>query len=385
MADKSLVLATPEVLLPVLGIEEAIARRKNFSAYVSKLLVEDLDYGNVGQGKPALKKPGAEKLATFFGLTVVLSLIMQIYDWLGDDHGGQPFFAFTYHAHVTRQGIYLAEADGHCNSWEKRYRYIWVNQDQVPPGYDVSLLLRRESTLEEFQFAVNKKETGGQYGKPAEYWQKFEDALRNGGARHGMKMTADGRSYPSIIIPSVQIRLPNQDPYDAVNSCMKIAHKRAYVAAVLIATNASDYFSQDLDDDVALPGVAQRPAAPAPASEQAAASAAPAASQAAAPATSAAPPPAEQVPPQLEAIFKRMVAGTREQRLAEFAAMKKSLRELHGDEAGDRIYYGTLKQVAGVEHSSGFTSLQQARNTIAALYAAVAEGAHVEDEEEPEA
>ena len=36
--------------------------------------------------------------------------------------------------------------------------------------------------------------------------------------------------------------------YDAANTLQKMAQKRAYVGAVLMATNTSDFFSQDLED-----------------------------------------------------------------------------------------------------------------------------------------
>ena len=40
----------------------------------------------------------------------------------------------------------------------------------------------------------------------------------------------------------------NKPVYDVANTLMKMAEKRAYVGAVLMATNTSDFFSQDLED-----------------------------------------------------------------------------------------------------------------------------------------
>src|SRR5262245_35779762 len=135
MPESRIALAMPEVLVPVLDIAEAVQRRLNFKKYVTELLEPELDFGNVGQGKPALKKPGAEKLATFFGLTVTVQLTKEIYDWKGQEHG-EPLFAFTYHVIVMRGNLVLAEADGHCNSWESRYRWRWMGKDALPNGYD---------------------------------------------------------------------------------------------------------------------------------------------------------------------------------------------------------------------------------------------------------
>ena len=46
-------------------------------------------------------------------------------------------------------------------------------------------------------------------------------------------------------------RVPNPDTADQVNTILKMAEKRALIAATLIAVNASDYFTQDIED---LPG-----------------------------------------------------------------------------------------------------------------------------------
>src|SRR5262249_1947298 len=40
----------------------------------------------------------------------------------------------------------------------------------------------------------------------------------------------------------------NSEPYELVNTFQKMAQKRAFIAATLLATNASEFFSQDLED-----------------------------------------------------------------------------------------------------------------------------------------
>ena len=47
---------------------------------------------------------------------------------------------------------------------------------------------------------------------------------------------------------SKEKKYANKSPYDLVNTIKKMAQKRALVAAVLIATNASDQFTQDMED-----------------------------------------------------------------------------------------------------------------------------------------
>jgi hypothetical protein len=58
----------------------------------------------------------------------------------------------------------------------------------------------------------------------------------------------------------------NPDVSDLVNTILKMADKRALVAATLIATGLSEYFTQDMDDFV----TAEFVATPAPKSEPAA-------------------------------------------------------------------------------------------------------------------
>ena len=49
---------------------------------------------------------------------------------------------------------------------------------------------------------------------------------------------------------SATVAQQNDTIAEQTNTILKMAQKRALVAAVLIATNASDYFTQDLDDFV---------------------------------------------------------------------------------------------------------------------------------------
>jgi len=364
MAETALVVSSRpiDVYLPEYKLEEAKARSDQFRQFVSDRLVPSIDYSAPGDGRPpALKKAGAEKLCSFFGFTPKFELTEKIEDWTGERYG-QPLFAYTYQCEVWKGERYIVSCHGHCNSWESRYRWRWMSPAQLPPGYDTTSLWRRESTQEEFDFAIKKKETSGPYGKPAEYWEQFETAIASRVAVATMKQTASGRELAAWRIPSLQFRVPNPDPYDAVNPCMKIAHKRAFVAGILISTNASDFFTQDLDDDI--PDAPQPAPPPAPEPRTAAAP------RTAAPPQDAAP----RVEPELEAIWQRMARGTRDQRLEEFRKLKNALVELHGDEQGASMYYGVLARYH-IAHASELTSLTVARQAIADLFHAAQAGA----------
>jgi hypothetical protein len=101
----------------------------------------------------------------------------------------------------------------------------------------------------EFEFAIERAETTGTYGKPAEHWQRFRDAIRTETARPVEKLTRRGNSVAwEIDVDTALYRIPNPDVADVVNTIQKMAQKRALVAATLIATSASEFFTQDVED-----------------------------------------------------------------------------------------------------------------------------------------
>jgi hypothetical protein len=141
--------------------------------------------------------------------------------------------------------------EGSCNSWEAKYRYRWVAEEQVPDDLDPTRLPKRgvRRTLCEFDFAIERAETSGTYGKPAEHWQRMRDAIRSGTARAVEKFTRRGKSVAwEIDVDTALYRIPNPDVAEVVNTIQKMAQKRALVAATLIATSASEFFTQDVED-----------------------------------------------------------------------------------------------------------------------------------------
>lgn len=367
MPEESLVIAAPGAMMPALELKQAAFRYEQMKAFCQAQLKVDVDYGSAGAGKlPSLKKPGAEKLATFFGLTAHFTITEQIMDWTGADHGGIPLFAFTQECKLYRGDQYIAAGTGHCNSLESRYAWRWVNRDAVPQGVDPSTLLKRDSVAEEYDFAVQKRDTNPPYGKPEAYWNEFDAAIKDKRAERIVKTTQTGKNFPGWRIATSQFRIRNPDVFDIVNTVLKISNKRAFVAAVVIGTNASDYFSQDLDDDD--PPHTHTHAAPA----------------APEPPPFHPQPPAPQaspVPDELAQIFQRMVKGSREERIAEFQAMERALRETRGNDDGEACYRKIL-QSHQVENASDFKSLSAARACIADLWEAVGDGAPVVEEPE---
>jgi hypothetical protein len=95
---------------------------------------------------------------------------------------------------------------------------------------------------------VDKAETSGKYGKPPEYWQQFKDAIENKTAKAIKRKTRAGKEYDAWEIDTTVYRVPNEDVFSQVNTVQKMAQKRALVAATMLAVNASEYYTQDLED-----------------------------------------------------------------------------------------------------------------------------------------
>lgn len=189
-------LATTERI----DITENIRAAKLRYSIVKRLLDESVlkpgvHYGVIpGTGnKPCLYKAGAEILVSANMFTVEFEFIERTERWDEDN----PLFYYLTRCHIrdALTGTLLANADGSCSSMESKYRYRWLWGNQVPDGVD-------KSTMQ-------------------------------------TKTTKNGH---------IQYRVLNTDIFDSVNTILKMAEKRALVAAVLIASNASDVFTQDMED-----------------------------------------------------------------------------------------------------------------------------------------
>jgi hypothetical protein len=237
------------------AVEKVLARKEAIDNITSKLLIKGVDFGvHPGSGNPqkVLKKAGAEKLCSAFGLAPRIIQETKTLDWTGAEHNGEPFFSYEYRIGLYRGDLFLGEATASCNSWEKKYRYQWVSEDEARDRADFDKLPKRggKKLIFEPDFAINKKETTGRYGKPLEYWHRFEEAIRTSTAQRTEKQMGK-RSYEGyqIVVDDAQVRIPNPSAPDCVNTVQKMAYKRTLVAAVVVITNCSDGFSQDLDDE----------------------------------------------------------------------------------------------------------------------------------------
>ncbi len=227
---------------------EAVALARMMKSVVMEVrrdvLKEGVDFGAIpGTDKPVLLKPGAERLCSAFKLYPVFSVVSQVEDW----HQGIFFYRYECALIHRETGECYGRGIGSCNSQEGKYGWRWVSLDRVPSNLDPSTLATRNGSFMEFDFAIRAADTTGKYGKPKEYWDAFQQAVDNGTAVKGEKKTARGMST-TYSIGGVEYRIPNIDVFDLVNTIDKMGQKRALIAATLIATNASEFFNQDIED-----------------------------------------------------------------------------------------------------------------------------------------
>lgn len=198
MADeKAMVQANNDdssMLSFVMSVDEAKRRLGELQRFIREVMVPGEDYGVIpGTDKPTLYKPGAEKLCEIYGLSPIIEIVQRIEDW---ERG---FFHYEVKCRLVskRTGAVVAEGVGSCNSREARYRYRWVYESQLPPGFDKRKAVTRRA--------------------------------KNGGTLY---------------------RIENDDPYTLANTILKMAKKRAHIDATLSATRSSGIFTQDVEDIV---------------------------------------------------------------------------------------------------------------------------------------
>ena len=225
MANEIIVAGGAEMFMPVMDVKQAVARRGALVGFVQGIMVKGADYGAVpGTDKPTLLKPGAEKLTTFFGLAPVF-VSERIVEEFGDD-GREPLFFYRYRCELYRMGTLVGSGIGSCNSRESKYRYR--NGQRVCPECQKAAIARSKYPPRNQPNA-----------EPGWYCNG-----KGGGC--GAQFDATDRRITDQIVGKV----PNPDIADLVNTIDKMAQKRALIAAVLIAVNASEFFTQDVEDMV---------------------------------------------------------------------------------------------------------------------------------------
>lgn len=183
--------------------------------FFREVMVKDHDYGVIpGTPKPTLLKPGAEKLAEYYGYAPTVRAV-------DEDADRETGF---YRARVTvalvskRTGVIVGEGIGEANTREGRYR--WRDAKRTCPSCGATAIIK------------GKEEFGGG-------WVCFR---KQGGCG------ATYRDNDAAITAQPVGRVENDDPFALWNTVLKMAKKRALIDAVLSATRSSGLFTQDVED-----------------------------------------------------------------------------------------------------------------------------------------
>jgi hypothetical protein len=235
---------TPTMVISIAAARAAVQARRKFMAKVlvdvKGALVEIPGVTDRPDAKKVLGKSGAETLLNAFGLRAELEdEEPPDIDLTGDLHGGEPFIRYRRRCRVywqpdTETHLCVAQASGSCSSWEVKYRYR--QSERVCPLCSKPAIIK------------GREEYGGG-------WICF---AKKGGC--GAKFGKDD----SAIVGQTVGRVSNPDVADAENTILKMADKRALVAATIIATAWSDLVTQDLEDRAAPPAEEDAPPAPSP-------------------------------------------------------------------------------------------------------------------------
>jgi hypothetical protein len=208
-------MSEPEFEIRLAGLKRARERMKRIHR---ELLQEETDYGVIpGTGKPTLLKAGAEKLVVFYGFAADFDETITY----GEHEASPPITVVSKcRLHLgDLSGPVVATGCGAANSHERRYR--WRRGERHCPACGlVGAIIR------------GKEELGGGWI----CWNK------KGGC--GAKFAANDLTIVEQQVGDVE----NPDPYDLLNTLVKMASKRSFVDAALRATATSGTFTQDLEE-----------------------------------------------------------------------------------------------------------------------------------------
>lgn len=202
-----------------LSLEEMTGNVAKIQQVMSGLMKEDVHYGVIpGTPKPALYKPGAEMLGMVFRLAPHFE---HTREW---DGVHLTVYSRCSLVHIPT-GVSWGTGEGSCST--KESKYAWRGGKRACPKCGADAIIK---------------------GK-AEYGGGFVCFTKKGGCNAKYK-----DNDKAITEQSVE-RVPNPDIADQYNTVLKMANKRAHVAATLVVTAASDMFTQDIED---LPEFEQR-------------------------------------------------------------------------------------------------------------------------------
>lgn len=233
MTTESLARTEPQALAyrHELTVEEVLAQADKIKQAMHKAMEQDVHFGTIaGTPKPTLFKAGAEKLCLLFRFD---PQYLSTETYVGE-HLTVKSVCTLWHIPT---GQRFGSGEGSCSTREAKY--AWRFSKRVCPSCAAE--------------AIGKSKFGVGW-----YCNK-----KAGGCGASFKPESDGAK--AIGTQQEVGKVPNPDLADQYNTVLKMANKRALVAAVLNCTAASDVFTQDLEDE---DPPAERDEAPAPRREE---------------------------------------------------------------------------------------------------------------------
>lgn len=165
--------------------------------FFNEVMVKEVDYGKIpGTDKPALLQPGADKLVALYNFSKVIADKQETKDYATGHYDVTVKVRLVHRA----TGCLVSEGEGSCSTRESKYQYRWVYERDIPKGINPVDLVYKE---------FENKKTGAK-------WTKY--------------------------------RIENEDLFSLWNTVLKMAVKRAYIAATLSGTGLSGLFSQEEDE-----------------------------------------------------------------------------------------------------------------------------------------
>jgi hypothetical protein len=207
------------LLMPVMNVQTAMARLKEFQEFCASYLQESRDGGNdggdygiiPGTKKKTLLKSGADKLCEIYGLYDEYVILRTVENW----ESGLFDYSLTCLLKSRRDDSVVGSGVGSCSSYESKYR--WRESQRLCPACQQPAIIKGKQEYGCGWVCFKKKGGCG---------AKFGDGALE------IESQSTGRSE-------------NPDIADSKNTVLKMAKKRAKMIGV---TRSSGIFTQDMED-----------------------------------------------------------------------------------------------------------------------------------------
>lgn len=201
-----------------LSVQDVVGQADKIKQVMAAAMTEGVHFGKIpGVNKPTLLKPGAETLNVLLRLAPSYES-----EKVFHDGGHLTVISRCTLTHIPT-GMVIAQGEGLCSTHESKYAYRKAERTCPECG----------------EPQVRKGKARGSQPGNWYCWRKM------GGCGATWPLDSDeGRAFDAVETG----RVDNPDLPDMWNTVLKMADKRALIAATLNGTAASDIFTQDVED-----------------------------------------------------------------------------------------------------------------------------------------